>query len=209
MASHLFTLNRLKVKERLAIALVRGHYSTDAGTDERAAFDRLRNDARHAGLAVFAATNPFVGEDEIKLLGWLALMQRRQPSMALRVDVRFRSEVLDCARLLHTRDIRLEFRVIARMDGCRTDQLTDASHLKSGLNRSRRSIDRLSTASSVSLQRRALLLVRDHGAAPASELDRAGVPTQVVGLMVKRGLLRRVRAGIYIAGPGAEALLGY
>jgi hypothetical protein len=204
MASRLLVLNRLMMRERLAIAWLRGVYPVDMDGSERAAFDALRQKAGATGLSIGAPESPYVSQDEASLLAGLALLQRQRPPSAIEFPEVLRVPLFDCARRLKAAGIGLHLRLMPPIRAadqgharptCRIDNVPAAIEPRQFVQRS-------------TLQGKVFAFVSDRGLVAASELGRLGASRQVISIMYKRGLLRRVRFGVYTASPDGVVLTG-
>lgn len=201
MTGRLFFLCRLSKRERQVVGLLRGSYPSDWGAADRAAVERLRERAVAAGFSIPDAASSYANADEFKLLGWIALLQRQRPDPEIEVDAGLRPFVLDCARRLDARHVRLDYRIVAQIPACAPATPTARVRERCRSSSFKRRLPR------ASVQGRALLLISARGAVPTSELKREGVSRQLVNLMYKRGLLDRVHTGLYVAAPDAISLL--
>ena len=195
------------MRERLAITRLRGIYPADVDGPERFAFDTLREKAAAAGLSISASESPYVSKDEASLLASLALLQRQRPPADIGLPDELRAPLLDCARKLKAADIGLQYRLIpfARGgDGAPLHQAHPPSSVpsSSAAGHPRQFVQRST------LQGKVFAFVSDRGLVAASELGRIGASRQVISIMYKRGLLRRVRFGVYTASPDGVVLTG-
>ena len=79
-------------------------------------FDRLRDQARGRGLRIRLAGAPFIHEDELKLLAWLAHGQRLSRDLDIIVaDRMFLDLMLDCALVLEKLGLHLPARSLVNL----------------------------------------------------------------------------------------------
>jgi hypothetical protein len=196
MASRFFAIGRFRTRERLALDLLRGGPPAE-WNDDVAAFALLRKAAIANGLSIAPAGTTCVGPDEITLLALLAALQRNRPPPLPEVDTTLQAAVFDCAQWLRARGLWLHYRLT-------TPLLVGAS--ASGRTEDRASATRLrrmppSRLPSGSLEDRALLFAMEHGPVSTGDLAGIGISSHVIRTMRHRGLLTRVRHGVYAATP--------
>lgn len=196
-----FSLARLTSRERYVIGLLRGADPVSASGELLALFDRLRTTAGALGFRPGPLTGAYASRQELCLLGCIAAMQRENPDVLLKIGGAIRAPALACARCLGSEGVHLNHAAISRLSGMAEaceDLTVSTAPLVQVHPRSRR---RPLPPTPGSLQERALGFVRGRGNASSRELAGFGVSRQVVNLMFKRGLLVRVRTGVYCATP--------
>lgn len=78
---------------------------------DKALFERLREQARSHGLSIRVAGAPFIHDDELRLLAWLAHGQRLSRDLdAIVADRDFLDLILDCALVLERLGLHLPAR---------------------------------------------------------------------------------------------------
>lgn len=204
MASRLLFLNRLMLRERLAITRLRGAYPADMDGSERAAFDTLRKIAVAAGLSICASESPYVSEGEARLLAGLALLQRQRPLSDIGLPEELRAPLFDCARRLKAADIGLHARLTPPVRTAGHGHVRPTRHV----DNSSAGVERRHCLQRSTLQGKVFAFASDRGLVTASEFRRFGASRQVISIMYKRGLLRRVRFGVYTASPIDVVLTG-
>lgn len=207
MASRLLVLNRLMMRERLAITRLRGAYPADVDGPERFAFDTLREKAIATGLSISASESPYVSKDEVSLLAGLALLQRQRPPSDIGLPDKLRALLLDCAHKLKAADIGLQYRLMPFARGADGIPLYQA-HTASSIPSSSAAKQPRQFVQRSTLQGKVFAFVSDRGLVATSELRRFGASRQVISIMYKRGLLRRVRFGVYTTSPDGVVLTG-
>lgn len=149
-------------------------------------------------MSIQAASSFYLGLDEIKVLGWLTLLQRCKQPVEIGVAEELRASLMTCSKG-HDSGFRLGYRNVQR---CLMLELNAISqHGQFGAA----SLVPACYLSGSTLQARALQFVRERGVVPARELNRFGVSRQLIS-MFKRGLLKRTAFGKYAA--TAESVLG-
>lgn len=200
MSARILRLGQLSQRERSVLMLMRrGPVSNDPAM--ATAFSMLSRDARRAGLVVSAPAHSIVHYDEKKLLAWLTLLQRQKTDLGMAWDMDLDEELLaslrTCARLLDEAALRLDYRnavrflhgVQARHEWGEPADPTYACIPFGSL-----------------LQRRALRLVAEKGVVATHDLNAAGVSSHIIRTLRKRGMLRRIRHGLYALGQPDRAL---
>lgn len=203
MASRPFLLSRMSRKERLVIRLIRGAYPAATSPADQRAFDGIRRAASSANLTILPADNLCVSPSELDLLALLAALQRQRPPALKQAHAALRERAGECASRLQHHGVRLDYRLVTRMLDTDPDFTTAAGptsiiHTK---------VERPTLLSRYSLQGKALLFVNERGAASTGELNGVGISRQIVNIMFRRGLLRRIRTGVYSAMPNAVAMV--
>lgn len=178
----------MMARERLAVLLLRGADVLARAPDSVAIFDRLRLRARDAGLLILPSGTLHLGYDELNLLGWLTLLQRQH--LALDTDGSLDPALHDClaaaAACLDAADIRLDYRNIVRAQGL---PRIGRGRPPERATESRRPATRM--------EARAVAYVEARGTMPVRDLNALGISRQIVSIMCKKGLLQRVRHGVY------------
>jgi hypothetical protein len=146
---------------------------------------------------------PYLGAGEIELLALLALFQRQRLNIEVDLDSALRDCLIRCAVWLDSASARLGYRTVTRSSVGSASMLQTDSMPRSKASDSESN----GTTSSGTLQARTLRFVGDHGVVSTHELNRFGASRQMISIMFKRGLLKRVRFGAYAAAPEALARL--
>lgn len=196
-ADKILRRNLLSRKEHHVLQLMRGSGSLPADEEAIAAFLRLARQARSAGLSISGVAIPYVTGDERLLLGWLALLQRQRPDYDRAQERALEPGLLEalraCALLLDRAGYRLDCRLargVAEYDA----PAAQATARKPADLASMRSVVKGGT-----LQAKVLQFVTESGTATTHELNVFGASRQVLSIMYKKGLLRRVQHGLYAA----------
>ena len=207
--SRVLHLRNLSQRERLAVILLRRgcHGSqVSAGMDSAmaAAFSALAPIASHAGYVVLTPEAPFINADEQKLLACLTLLQRHGARQWTACDIELDCELTQalrtCAQLLevagHHLCHRNAIRVLetigtdnAGMHLPKCDALLPTANGPSGRTGTKRS-----------LEARILQLVADQGTVATHDLHALGATSRMVRNMRRKGMLHRIRHGIYTLG---------
>lgn len=196
-----FGIARLASRERYVIGLLRGADPVAASRELLDLFDRFRRTVSELGFRPGPLTGAYVSQHELCLLGCIAAMQRENPDALLRIGRAIRTPALACARRLGSEGVHLNHAAISRLSGM-AEACENLSVCTAALVQAHpRSRPRPLPPSPGSLQEKALGFVRGRGNASSRELAGFGVSRQVVNLMYKRGLLVRVRTGVYRATP--------
>lgn len=187
--------------ERLAVALLRGSPCRAQDMFIAQQFQILCRTALGLGLFI-SPGSPYVGEDEARLLAWLAIFQRQNPFNDNALPSELRPIIHSCAISLIASGIWLDFRAISR---CRVT--ADGKNLKSDTQRKAGIADfSVRFADSSPARARALAYVREKGQVATGDFECLGISRQLVSMMAKRGILHRVRHGVYTVGPHGVAI---
>lgn len=198
MVDHVFHRGQLSRRERQALQLMRGAGLPIADADGRAVFARFADQLRRAGYTLNRAESPYVSNEERLLLGWLALLQRQRADHELTTTQLpasgFVETLRDCASLLDRTGCRLDYRNVQRAwcRGGAVERTTTAAPARGGAP--------VGTSGERTLQARVSRFVAESGPVTTLQLCSFGASRQVVSMMYKKGLLQRVRHGLYAAG---------
>ncbi|MAF63411.1 MULTISPECIES: hypothetical protein [Pseudomonadota] len=196
-----FSLSRLAPRERYVIGLFRGADPTATTGELPALFHQLRLAGSAIGFRPAPIGCVYVTGHELCLLGIIAGLQRDNPGMAITISKAVRPVALACARRLAHDGVYLTHATLARLAGltemCEELSVSISPVTNLPLKRTRSPY----FPSPESLQAKALGFVRARGHTSLGDLAGFGVSRQVVSLMFKRGLLVRVRTGVYQAAP--------
>lgn len=194
-----FSLARLTSRERYVIGLLRGADPSLASGALPDLFDRLRTAAARVGYHAGPGSSAYATRDELCLLGALAGLQREHADLSIRLDGTLHPIARACARGLSQDGVFLHHaafvRLIGMADTCRELSIL----LVPTIRPTRRQPLRLPTPGT--LQAKALHFVQERGNTSTRDLSDYGVSRQVVSLMHKRGVIERVRVGVYRAAP--------
>ena len=174
MACRPFKLARLSPAERHAITLLRGG---PCDHQVERAFALLRGEVATAGYSVQPLESAYVGPHELRLLGWLVLLQRQRPNHPANIDPRLRANLARCARFLDAAGIWLPY------GGALRAEVHD------------RGADAYSDPQTP--RARACEFVRQRGCVRAFELKVIGMSREYIKSLCKQGMLRRAGFGIY------------
>lgn len=197
MRRHIFTLGALGLRERAVIERLRMAGVPDERSAEHS-FSDLHREAHADGQPIAAAGTRTISESEIRILAWLTLFQRQRRECPITASRRLRPFLAACAARLEAEGCHLSYQNVARAGGL-TQFLADVA---SGAPRHEGDEEWSTDERMVRgvLQARALRFVRTHQTAATSELKSIGVSRQMASEMCRRGLLRRVRMGLYTSG---------
>ncbi|HEX7858069.1 MAG TPA: type IV toxin-antitoxin system AbiEi family antitoxin domain-containing protein [Sphingobium sp.] len=187
-------LGKLKASDRTAVTLLRGGGAAGATPEMCAAFATLRTRLGEAGQLVLPVDAQTMSQSELFVLGWLAALQRNRLESAIetrRIDA---PEAQLCARLLDQAGHRLDYHHVVR--------ITDGDELFAHGSTAESPRDPVwPLADTISggtlLRHRIIRELTDKGPMPLAELTKLGASRQTISNMAKRGLLKRVRFGVY------------
>ncbi|WP_371423030.1 hypothetical protein [Tardiphaga sp.] len=196
----LIALTKLSGGERWVVAMFRDASAGELSRGARRDFRLLREEAVAAGMSFPAATGPYLGRDEMRILALLTLFQRRRGEKEVRVCEPLRAPLVQCAYHLNHAGVHLDYRNIAR-DQWQTDVATGPARDVKDLGPRLQAVPLRGA-----LQRHALRFIGERGRASTQELNAIGVSRQTISIMIKRGFLRRIRFGLYAIAPGPASL---
>lgn len=195
-----FGLARLSARERYVIGLLREADPARAPGELSDLFDRLRIAIPKIGYRQGPSDSKFATTHELCLLGALAGLQREQVDLGIRLDPRLHRHAIDCARVLIREGIVLRHAAFVRLSGLPEACGELSINLTAAPRRSpHRSTIKLPTPGTI--QARALHFVQGRGATSTRDFCDYGISRQIVSVMHKRGVLERVRFGLYRAAP--------
>lgn len=196
-----FGLARLTPRERFVISLLRGAGPAAASGEVLVLFHRLRTAAGALGFCAGPITGAYASQHELCLIGCISALQRENPDVHLKIGQTIRSPALACARRLGDEGLHLSHAAIYRLSGipeaCKQLCVSTVSLVQAHPRSRQRPLPPMPG----SLQEKALGFVRARGNASSRDLAKVGISRQIVSLMFKRGLLVRVRTGVYRAAP--------
>lgn len=203
MSIKVLHLRGLSPRERHALLLLRGGSVAGASGKTIAAFSALFRDAEGVGLIISPVTSSIVHCDEKKLLAWLTLLQRQRIENGVDCDIGpgpLLKSLRICAGLLDDAGIHLGYR-----NAVRFLQGASASHEWREPYERNRTIptvqnDRSNPPFARPLEMRVLSFVAANGAVATQDLKAVGASSHTIKAMRKKGLLRRVRHGLYASG---------
>jgi hypothetical protein len=114
MANRLHHVNTMAARERMAILLLPGANGAEADHDLLRQFELLRMGARSSGLFILKPSSRFVGIDELKLIAWLTLLQRRAIDVVIHAPEELNDLIRSCAIALDSSGIRLNYSNVLR-----------------------------------------------------------------------------------------------
>lgn len=196
MGTRLFHLSGMAAKERFTIRLMRGMKEAAFPDSLATDFDELRARACASGMIIQELTSTFVGPDEMRLIAWLTAFQRERVHLLWDKSSELEESVRTCAKALDCHGIRLDYRHVVRTDDRSVS--TQSDHYETRAIHDGTTAIRLALAAR-SPQFRALDIIEKRGAVRTGELSAMGISRQIISVMCKRGLIRRVRHGMYIA----------
>lgn len=155
-------------------------------------------------MIIPAPESPYLGQDEARLLAWLTAFQRQRPEIDTDLDGQWRECLIRCAVRLDCAGAHLEHRNVSRSTSFehRVLPVSPNGSVEPTTPRPPADLNRST------LQARTLRYVSGRGVVSSQELNRFGASRQVISILHKRGLLKRVRFGVYSAAPEVEARLG-
>lgn len=186
---------RLTAGEKLAVNLLRGAKVRGSLSFAERQFDALADRARLEGLHIQDADCGYLGGDEAKLLAALTLLQRQRPELLVDIKPTLHANLRACAMLLAERGVRLEYRNMLRAAAATHRHVESTTSLRTSATRAR--ID--DPFGNFAVQAELYRYVTAHGTVWFKELQNLGATRHVVTTMCKRGLIRRVRHGVYQA----------
>jgi hypothetical protein len=196
-----FGLARLTSRERYVIGLLRGADPVATSGELLVLFHLLRIVAQGRGFRLGQITCTYATRHELCLLGCIAALQRENPDVLLKIGSAIRAPALACARRLMSEGVHLSHAAISRLSGmaeaCKELTVSTTPLVQGHLRSSRPPLPPIPG----SLQEKVLGFVRSRGDTSSRDLAGFGASRQVVSLMFKRGLLVRVRTGVYCAVP--------
>jgi hypothetical protein len=166
----------------MRVAAAEGH-----GADT--ALAALAREARLAGMRILAPKAPFLAEDEVRLIGWIAYRQREWELSAAIAPLGLDDAADACARALKAQGLRLPFLAVQRLGFVPGAEMGEAAGPHATLAPRRDG----------SLKAAALTLARQHPVLHARELRQAGISRQYLSRLCKAGLLIRTGYGFYRA----------
>ena len=202
-----FRLARASRPERQVIDAMRavGH-----GADISHSFPALCRDALHElvrialqqGYAIWTPGNDYVGPDELRLVGWLALFQRECVELLRVLDQELLIPLRDAAAILKPSHF-LPYQAVLRagfVSGQPIGQVRAGSEgERQRANGARR--QQVRPMFHETIRARAVAFVRKHGRVSTSELGAIGVSPQYLSVLRHKGVLIRVRHGYYEVPP--------
>ncbi len=194
-----FSLSRLASRERYVIGLFRGADPAATTSELPALFHQFRLAGSTIGFRPAPVGCVYVTSHELCLLGIIAGLQRDNPGVTIRISKAVHPVALACARRLAHDGVYLTHATLARLSGLNEacQELSISVSPVIGLpSKPRRPSFPPSPGT---LHAQALGFARARGHASSRDFARLGVSRQVVSLMFKRGLLVRVRVGVYQA----------
>lgn len=183
------SIRKLTVAARMALLHLRGADVPIFEDETKATFAALAARARSEGLIIAEPSVTFVMDDELRLLAWLALLQRRRSQREevwqSRLDPQFLQLLTSCADILLRLGLRIQYR--HTLPAANNAVLTDGDH-------------RISVNPKAgSARERVLSFLAEHGVATAFELRMLGVSRQSISLLHKKGLINRIGTARYEA----------
>ncbi|WP_298670704.1 hypothetical protein [uncultured Sphingomonas sp.] len=159
----------------------------------------MRKIARALGADIHDLGSTYASQGELCLLGLLALYQRSHPDLTCTIDERLRKAIQDCAICLSGEGLELGYSAAMRLTSVANEKLVrDVRPIpREKLRSAVESPVAMAPAQLGPSFVTALALVRKKGLATAHDLQRLGVPRQIIGQMHRKGLLRCLRTGVY------------
>lgn len=192
-----FSLTRLTSRERYVIGLLREADPVFATGKLPDLFDRLRIAANKAGYRAAPTGSAYATRHELCLLGALAGLQRGHADLGIRLGGTLHPIALSCARRLSQDSLFLPHAAFVRLTGMADTCRELSIVLVPAIRPSRR--QSICLPNPGTLQAKALHFVQARGTTSTRDLNDYGISRQVVSLMHKRGVLERVRLGVYRA----------
>ncbi len=195
-------VSKLGTRERPTLRLLRGAGRGGAAPATLDAFARLHARARECGAVIHDARSIYASENELCLLGLLAINQRSQLDFSCKVERRLRPALRACARCLTDEGLELGYNVALRLTVVADEKLVQNVRpmpRDGPSDKSRRRESRCLSAPSSGDRSltEALVYVRLKGLVTSYDLQRLGLSRQVISQMCKNGVLRSLRTGVY------------
>lgn len=195
----MFRMSQLASRDRHVIRLLRGDDAAAEAGELLNLFHQFRSAVSAIGFRPSPIGCVYVSRHELCLLGILAGLQRNNPSMTIKISKAVHPIALACARRLAQEDLALAHASLARLSGL-TETCEDMSVSISPIaHLARETMRPPHPPLPGTLQAKALGFARGRSETSSRDFASFGVSRQVVSLMFKRGVLIRVRAGIYRA----------
>lgn len=191
---------RLPASDELAIGLPRGFGRYDFGSNAKRAFRQLREAAEGAGIHIPAVQSPCLGVYGTRLLAKLALCRRQSRATWADLDEAVRRCLPGGAARFDCAGARIACRNIAKVrmeGGAPTLQLIPVPPALQ---------ERHLLENGRAGRARILRIVRSRGDVSTGDVEHLGPSRQAISITFNRGLLNRLRFGVYPAAP--EALAG-
>jgi hypothetical protein len=163
----------------------------------------LAMEARQAGYAIWPIGATYASADELKLVGWLALLQRERTCWLLDVDVVLADLLKRAATALKSQQ-QLPYKAVLRAEfaedqaGLNSDAAPDRLDNKL---RTHLPVPRATLAMRDSVRERAVAYARKHGRVSTRDLNAIGLSRQYLSDLCRRGTFVRIRHGLYEASP--------
>jgi len=154
---------------------------------------RLAHLAARNGYEIWPADAVYAAPDELKLLGWLALLQRERSDMPISVDLALLAALRDAAIALKP-SYYLPHQAILRAGFTLGEKV--AVHGSTG---GARAVAFTGEARRNTIRARAVAYMREHGPVSAKDLAAIGVSRQYLAILHLKGAVVRVRHGYYEA----------
>lgn len=184
--------------EKLAVNLLRGSNNQESARGAEPAFLALAQQAGELGMTVQPASSDCLGYDEAKLLAGLTLLQRQNADQLVNVEPGLHSLLREAAAALSLAGVRLDYRNIVRASAS-AQRHPSAARLQT-LPFTSKEASVSVPFGSFAVQAQIFQYVDTHGAVWFRELHRQGATRHLISMMCRRGLLRRVKHGVYTAG---------
>ena len=184
--------------EKLAVNLLRGSNNQESGRCAETVFRALAQRAGEVGMTVQPASSHCLGYDEAKLLASLTLLQRQNADQLVDVEPALHSLLCDAAAALSLAGVRLNYRNIVRASASAPRHPSAARLQTLPFTGKEASVG--DPFGSFAVQAQIFHYVDTHGAVWFRELHRQGATRHLISMMCRRGLLRRVKHGVYSAG---------
>lgn len=188
--------------ERSALFLLRADHGGRSEQDAdlpplKAVFASLRTELAASGKLAGSGAH-WVTSDELRLLRWLATLQRSRGRVSERLPPALLDSLKRCALALSVDGIALPYRAIARVDlgsmvPGRDERVGDGARGQPAPrpNRRRRSAD---------IRGRAVSILRDLTIVSVGELAASGIAAHSIRSLCRDGYIERIRTGWYRPG---------
>lgn len=177
-------LRSTSVSQETCVAHARGCRLAQATSEPLSA---LAVSALAAGYSFRPVAAPHISKDELRLVGWLALLQRERSDDPVIVDPVLLDELKRCATALKNAGFRLPYQAVLRAGFIIDGQIGSAGR------------DDEQPRPLNSLSAKAVAYARERGCVPTQAFGEIGVSRQHLSKLCRNGALLRVRHGFYRA----------
>jgi len=188
-----------RAERRVIMALRKAAHTSEGGADlaagAEAALSVLAHEACALGYDIRPAATAYVSDDELKLVGWLALFQRGGADQPMLVDGALIDLLAAAARALSAA-CQLPYQAMIHA-GRAVDEQATVDEAPSGLA----GASRFEPVGQPSVRSRAVAFMREHGPASTALLRSRGFSRQYLHALCRQGAVVRLCHGVYGAAP--------